>query len=134
MQDPEYRMMVINQMFKETPLIDGWVCWSRFTLHSGLRKQIISTLFSHNDLPWNIRQFIHNKLKTVNFSSDLTQVSPWATSKWSHTDLPRIIKGRLGAQVSKMHFRHLSPSHWLLFKQRQKSQIFILLALIITDF
>eukprot|EP00090_Calanus_glacialis_P008674 TRINITY_DN17031_c0_g1_i2.p1 TRINITY_DN17031_c0_g1~~TRINITY_DN17031_c0_g1_i2.p1 ORF type:complete len:1005 (+),score=154.48 TRINITY_DN17031_c0_g1_i2:450-3464(+) len=76
LEDPEYRLMMINQMFKEVPLIDG-----------------------HNDLPWNIRQFIHNKLKTVNFSSDLTQVSPWATSKWSHTDLPRIIKGRLGAQL-----------------------------------
>merc|ERR1719310_677889 len=67
---------MITQMLRETPLIDG-----------------------HNDLPWNIRQFIHNKLKTVNFSSDLTQVSPWATSKWSHTDLPRIIKGKLGAQL-----------------------------------
>ena len=63
-------------------------------------NKLYFALSSHNDLPWNIRQFIHNKLKTVNFSSDLTQVSPWATSKWSHTDIPRIIKGKLGAQVS----------------------------------
>jgi len=76
LEDPEYRLMMITQMLRETPLIDG-----------------------HNDLPWNIRQFIHNKLKTVNFSSDLTQVSPWATSKWSHTDIPRILKGKLGAQL-----------------------------------
>ena len=51
-------------------------------------------------MAWNIRQFIHNKLKTVNFSQDLTQVSPWGTSKWSHTDIPRLVKGKLGAQVS----------------------------------
>ena len=57
-------------------------------------------VFSHNDLAWNIRQFIHNKLKTVNFSTDLSQVEPWAHSKWSHTDIPRLVKGNLGAQVS----------------------------------
>ena len=50
-------------------------------------------------MAWNIRQFIHNKLKTVNFSSDLTQVSPWGTSKWSHTDIPRLVRGQIGAQV-----------------------------------
>ena len=63
--------------------------------------QNVYTIFSfrHNDLAWNIRQFIHNKLKTVNFSSDLTQVSPWGTSKWSHTDIPRLVRGKIGAQV-----------------------------------
>ena len=65
------------------------------------RCQNVYTIFSfrHNDLAWNIRQFIHNKLKTVNFSSDLTQVSPWGTSKWSHTDIPRLVRGKIGAQV-----------------------------------
>ena len=77
----------------------GWSDKST-TMGNISENKLFFALFRHNDLPWNIRQFIHNKLKTVNFSSDLTQVSPWATSKWSHTDLPRIIKGRLGAQVS----------------------------------
>ena len=58
-------------------------------------------IFRHNDLAWNIRQFIHNKLKTVNFSADLTEVEPWAKSKWSHTDIPRLVRGKLGAQVSE---------------------------------
>ena len=72
----------------------------------------LKTSLRHNDLPWNIRQFVHNKIKTVNFSSDLSQVnscifppkkhfqvSPWASSKWSHTDIPRLVKGKVGAQL-----------------------------------
>ena len=62
----------------------------------------------HNDLAWNIRQFIHNKLNTVNFSSDLRQVEPWASSKWSHTDIPRLVQGRLGAQVTPRQLLLLS--------------------------
>ena len=27
------------------------------------------------------------------------QVSPWASSKWSHTDIPRLVKGKVGAQL-----------------------------------
>ena len=27
-------------------------------------------------------------------------MEPWANSKWSHTDIPRLVKGNLGAQVS----------------------------------
>jgi membrane dipeptidase len=76
LEDPEYRLAVVTQLLKETPLIDG-----------------------HNDLPWNIRQFVHNKIKTVNFSSDLSQVSPWSSSKWSHTDISRLVKGKVGAQL-----------------------------------
>jgi len=75
-EDPEHRILVIKQMLREVPLIDG-----------------------HNDLAWNIRQFIHNKLKTVNFSAPLSQVEPWASSKWSHTDIPRLVQGNLGAQL-----------------------------------
>jgi hypothetical protein len=81
LEDPDYRMRVVSQLLRETPLIDG-----------------------HNDLPWNIRQFVHNKIKTVNFSSDLSQVSPWASSKWSHTDIPRLVKGKVGAQVPRETF------------------------------
>ena len=56
--------------------------------------------FSHNDLAWNIRKFVHNKLGKVNFSMDLSQEKPWSESKWSHTDIPRLVQGGLGAQVS----------------------------------
>ena len=58
--------------------------------------------FRHNDLPWNIRKFIHNKLNTVNFTHDLRSVSPWSESPWSHTDLKRLKEGMVGAQV---HYR-----------------------------
>ena len=55
----------------------------------------------HNDLPWNIRKFVHSKLSSVNFSLDLREVEPWSLSKWSHTDIPRLIQGGLGGQVSR---------------------------------
>ena len=57
--------------------------------------------FSHNDLPWNIRKFIHNKLNTVNFSTVLSTINPWSESQWSHTDLYRLNKGNVGGQVIK---------------------------------
>jgi len=53
----------------------------------------------HNDLPWNIRKFVHSKLSNVNFSLDLREVEPWSLSKWSHTDIPRLVQGGLGGQV-----------------------------------
>ena len=56
-------------------------------------------LFRHNDLPWNIRKFIHNKLNTVNFTSNLKTENPWGTSPWSHTDLTRLVNGHVGGQV-----------------------------------
>ncbi len=52
----------------------------------------------HNDLPWNIRKFIHNQLHQVNFTYDLRNISPWSKSQWSHTDLNRLKQGRVGAQ------------------------------------
>ena len=56
-------------------------------------------LSRHNDLPWNIRKFIHNKLNTVNFTSNLKTENPWGTSPWSHTDLTRLVNGHVGGQV-----------------------------------
>jgi hypothetical protein len=53
----------------------------------------------HNDLPWNIRKFVHSKLSNVNFSQDLREIEPWSLSKWSHTDIPRLVQGGLGGQV-----------------------------------
>ncbi|XP_015367405.1 PREDICTED: dipeptidase 1-like [Diuraphis noxia] len=66
---------VVRRILEEVPLIDG-----------------------HNDLPWNIRKFVHNQLMYFNFSADLTTVEPWSKSNWSQTDLPRLKKGMVGAQ------------------------------------
>ncbi|XP_068084434.1 dipeptidase 1 [Anabrus simplex] len=68
-------LAAVKGMLREVPLIDG-----------------------HNDLAWNIRKFVHNQLHRFNFSTDLRQVPPWATSSWSQTDLPRLQEGMLGAQ------------------------------------
>uniref|UniRef100_A0A182QEE2 Dipeptidase n=1 Tax=Anopheles farauti TaxID=69004 RepID=A0A182QEE2_9DIPT len=69
------RLQVATQLLETVPLIDG-----------------------HNDLPWNIRKFLHNQLNDFRFDDDLTTISPWATSPWSHTDLQRLKQGRLAAQ------------------------------------
>lgn len=71
--------MLVSRDFctQETPLIDG-----------------------HNDLPWNIRKFMHNKLKNFKFDSDLREVPPWSNSAWSHTDLLRLERGHVSAQVN----------------------------------
>ncbi|XP_033212479.1 putative dipeptidase NECHADRAFT_87110 [Belonocnema kinseyi] len=75
----QQRLDVIRRILTEVPLIDG-----------------------HNDLPWNVRKFVHNQLGEVNLSSDLGRVDPWARSDWSHTDIPRLRAGLVGAQVSSI--------------------------------
>uniref|UniRef100_A0A1I8Q763 Dipeptidase n=1 Tax=Stomoxys calcitrans TaxID=35570 RepID=A0A1I8Q763_STOCA len=71
----EERLRVALQLLDQVPLIDG-----------------------HNDLPWNIRKFLHNKLNDFNFNEDLREVDPWKRSNWSHTDLTRLKKGKISAQ------------------------------------
>ncbi|XP_059617983.1 uncharacterized protein LOC132262665 [Phlebotomus argentipes] len=71
----EERVEAATQLLEAVPLIDG-----------------------HNDLPWNIRKFLHNQLNDFHFDEDLRNVMPWAKSTWSHTDLPRLRKGRVSAQ------------------------------------
>lgn len=73
-QTPEERLDIVRKLLKETPLIDG-----------------------HNDLPWNLRKFVHNKLVNLNLSA-IDQEEPWSTSRWSHTDIPRLRVGQIGAQ------------------------------------
>jgi len=54
----------------------------------------------HNDLPWNIRKFTGGgKLYSLRLETGLQQQEPWSKSVWSHTDLPRLREGRVGAQV-----------------------------------
>ncbi|XP_014358294.2 uncharacterized protein LOC106710682 [Papilio machaon] len=69
------RLRLAERLLHDTPLIDG-----------------------HNDLPWNIRKFLHNRIKDFRFDEDLRTIAPWATSSWSHTDLPRLKQGRIAAQ------------------------------------
>lgn len=72
-QTPHERLEIIRKLLKEQPLIDG-----------------------HNDLPWNLRKFVHNKLFGLNLS--VLDAEPWSNSKWSHTDIARLKEGLLGAQ------------------------------------
>ncbi|KAJ8924546.1 hypothetical protein NQ315_000694 [Exocentrus adspersus] len=74
LQTPEERLEVVRKLLKDTPLIDG-----------------------HNDLPWNLRKFVHNKLFKLNLSA-ISQQEPWSKSLWSHTDIPRLRAGLIGAQ------------------------------------
>ncbi|XP_075213822.1 dipeptidase 1-like [Lycorma delicatula] len=69
------RLQLASALLRETPLIDG-----------------------HNDLPWNIRKFVHNRLNDLKFAEDLRQVPPWSQSAWSHTDLQRLRAGHVSAQ------------------------------------
>ncbi len=56
-------------------------------------------IWRHNDLPWNLRKFLHGQLQEFDFNSDLKSTPPWSKSAWSHTDLPRLRRGLVGAQV-----------------------------------
>lgn len=56
---------------------------------------------AHNDLPYNIRKFVHNQLAEFHFDADLKNVPPWSNSNWSHTDLSRLKKGQVAAQVGR---------------------------------
>ncbi|XP_033176586.1 dipeptidase 1-like, partial [Bombus impatiens] len=72
---PKERLETVRQVLSEVPLIDG-----------------------HNDLPWNIRNFVHNQLAEFDFDKDLRQVAPWSKSAWSQTDLVRLRQGMVGGQ------------------------------------
>ncbi|KAK8387407.1 hypothetical protein O3P69_018178 [Scylla paramamosain] len=72
---PQERLQAAHTLLATSPLIDG-----------------------HNDLAWNVRKFLHNKLHSFNLSSDLTKEKPWRNSRFSHTDLPRLRKGQVAAQ------------------------------------
>ncbi|XP_076053747.1 dipeptidase 1-like [Oratosquilla oratoria] len=71
----EQRLETARKILSEAPLIDG-----------------------HNDLPWNIRSFIHNQLEKINLNESLKTVEPWSVSNWSHTDIPRLHEGKVGGQ------------------------------------
>ena len=45
---------------------------------------------------------MRNDLTDFNFDSDLTQVEPWASFYGNHADLPRMVQGKMGGQVTKI--------------------------------
>ncbi|GLV43870.1 uncharacterized protein CBL_11550 [Carabus blaptoides fortunei] len=73
-QTPQERLDAIHRLLRDAPLIDA-----------------------HNDLPWNLRKFVHNRLLGLNMSA-LSATEPWSRSPWSQTDIPRLRAGLLGAQ------------------------------------
>uniref|UniRef100_A0A336MUI8 Dipeptidase n=1 Tax=Culicoides sonorensis TaxID=179676 RepID=A0A336MUI8_CULSO len=52
----------------------------------------------HNDLPYNIYRLEHDRLKNFNLDSDLKKHPKWGNISSSHTDLPRLRKGKVGGQ------------------------------------
>lgn len=52
----------------------------------------------HNDWPYNIYRLEHNQLQNVDLNSDLTQHPTWSKLDSSHTDIPRLRRGKVGGQ------------------------------------
>jgi len=88
---------VQNAVICTSPVPNSLMCLYLSSVAVCARKMYFC--YRHNDLAWNVRNFVHNQLQRFNFSADLRTVAPWATSSWSHTDLPRMQQGMLGAQV-----------------------------------
>lgn len=52
----------------------------------------------HNDLPYNLYSFERNRINDFNLDRDLKADPKWGNSKSSHTDIPRLLEGKVGAQ------------------------------------
>ena len=65
----------IDRVLTQTPLIDG-----------------------HNDLPWEIRERFGNDLSKIDLAGDTAALRPPAGSLPLMTDIPRLRRGRVGAQ------------------------------------
>lgn len=52
----------------------------------------------HNDLPYNLYSFERNRINNFDLNRDLKADSKWGKSKSSHTDIPRLLQGKVGAQ------------------------------------
>ncbi|XP_065077833.1 dipeptidase 1-like [Ochlerotatus camptorhynchus] len=59
----------------------------------------------HNDLPFNIYKVERNLLANFNLDSNLKEHPVWGQTDSSHTDLPRLRKGKLGAQFWVAYIR-----------------------------
>jgi hypothetical protein len=56
----------------------------------------------HNDLPYNLYQKLSNNLSAFHFDSNLRNDVAWGSTacRSCYTDLPRLIEGKVGGQVS----------------------------------
>ncbi len=57
---------------------------------------------SHNDLPWQYRKRTRNHVYSVDLDKDLREQDSWVQAVGStdtHTDIPRLREGMVGAQV-----------------------------------
>uniref|UniRef100_A0A182JZK5 Dipeptidase n=1 Tax=Anopheles christyi TaxID=43041 RepID=A0A182JZK5_9DIPT len=79
---PTTRKFSGREVLDEVPLIDG-----------------------HNDLPFSIYLVERNVIKHFNLDSNLKQHPVWASVNTSHTDLPRLRQGKLGAQFWVAYIR-----------------------------
>lgn len=52
----------------------------------------------HNDLPWNLYSMERNRINKFELDSDLKKDPKWGVSTSSHTDIPRLLEGKVGAQ------------------------------------
>lgn len=68
-QEADYRQQAI-ELLESVPLIDG-----------------------HNDVPWQYRERVDNRVAEIPFASDTTELDPPM-----HTDIPRLLEGRVGGQ------------------------------------
>jgi len=65
----------VHRVLAATPLVDG-----------------------HNDLPWQLREMLHNDLSTFDFAADTSTLSPAPGSAPLMTDIPRLRAGQVGGQ------------------------------------
>ncbi|XP_053685822.1 dipeptidase 1-like [Sabethes cyaneus] len=52
----------------------------------------------HNDLPNNLYIYERNRINNFDLNSDLKADPVWGASRSSHTDIPRLLEGKVGAQ------------------------------------
>lgn len=71
------------------------------TNYSGAIYCWIFIFYRHNDLPFNLRTELNNNVTAFNFEQDLTNDPLWGRQncRSCFTDLPRLRKGKVGAQV-----------------------------------
>lgn len=75
--------------------------WSDFKRSVGTYILIFRFCSRHNDLPYNLYNRLQNKLTDFHFDEDLTNDPIFGQEVCSScfTDLPRLRKGKVGAQV-----------------------------------
>lgn len=83
---------------------------------SGARHVLdeVPLIDGHNDFPYNIFSLEHNNLDNFDFTQNLTNNPKWGSCTSCYTDLPKLRKGKVGAQVSStrscLRIEHLTDN------------------------